>query len=253
MRGSTCLRERAARAAAEGEIARNLSGKRTVDGKDTLESRGNPRAEGVSAADRVPVARVSQASDRGARTAAFSGRIRALWRSHDRPQDLKPFPSKICTRPPARVSAALPAGPCRSPIRAGVMKEHLHTREHAGLFDISHMKLFEVSGPDAAALLDQGLPAATPAALELSQSKYTFFLNEQGRHHRRPDRHPARAAALHGRRQRRQCRGRRSASEKPRQRISTATVTPLDRVFLAIQGPEACGRACRAPASRPAR
>ncbi|TIT70431.1 MAG: glycine cleavage system aminomethyltransferase T, partial [Mesorhizobium sp.] len=25
---------------------------------------------------------------------------------------------------------------------AGVMKEHLHTREHAGLFDISHMKLF---------------------------------------------------------------------------------------------------------------
>jgi hypothetical protein len=34
------LRERAAKAAAEGEIARNLSGKRTVDGKDTLESRG---------------------------------------------------------------------------------------------------------------------------------------------------------------------------------------------------------------------
>ncbi|MBN9269568.1 MAG: glycine cleavage system aminomethyltransferase T, partial [Mesorhizobium sp.] len=32
---------------------------------------------------------------------------------------------------------------------AGVMKEHLHTRAHAGLFDISHMRLFEVSGPDA--------------------------------------------------------------------------------------------------------
>jgi hypothetical protein len=36
----TGLRERAAKAVAEGEIARNLSGKRTVDGFDTLESRG---------------------------------------------------------------------------------------------------------------------------------------------------------------------------------------------------------------------
>ena len=35
-RGSTSLRERAARAAAEGEIARNLSGKRTVDGAKAL-------------------------------------------------------------------------------------------------------------------------------------------------------------------------------------------------------------------------
>ena len=32
---------------------------------------------------------------------------------------------------------------------AGVMKEHLHTREHAGLFDISHMKLILVTGRDA--------------------------------------------------------------------------------------------------------
>jgi hypothetical protein len=34
--------ERAAGAAAEGEIARNLSGKRTADALDTLESRGYP-------------------------------------------------------------------------------------------------------------------------------------------------------------------------------------------------------------------
>ena len=60
----------------------------------------------------------------------------------------------------------------------GVMKEHLHTREHAGLFDISHMKLFEISGPGAAALLDRACPLQA-ASLELSQSKYTFFLTEQ--------------------------------------------------------------------------
>ncbi|MES0024117.1 MULTISPECIES: glycine cleavage system aminomethyltransferase GcvT [unclassified Mesorhizobium] len=60
---------------------------------------------------------------------------------------------------------------------AGVMKEHLHTREHAGLFDISHMKLFAVSGPGAAALLNRASPLDA-GALEISQSKYTFFLNE---------------------------------------------------------------------------
>ncbi|TIX29543.1 MAG: glycine cleavage system aminomethyltransferase T, partial [Mesorhizobium sp.] len=60
---------------------------------------------------------------------------------------------------------------------AGVMKEHLHTREHAGLFDISHMKLFLVSGPGAIALLNRACPLDA-GPLEISQSKYTFFLNE---------------------------------------------------------------------------
>jgi hypothetical protein len=51
--------------AAEGEIARNLSGKCTVDWK-ALWKVGATRAEGVSVPDRVPGVRVSQASDRGA-------------------------------------------------------------------------------------------------------------------------------------------------------------------------------------------
>jgi aminomethyltransferase len=61
---------------------------------------------------------------------------------------------------------------------AGVMKEHLHTREHAGLFDISHMKLIEVSGDEAGKLLERACPLDT-GALAVSQSKYTFLLNEQ--------------------------------------------------------------------------
>lgn len=40
----------------------------------------------------------------------------------------------------------------------GVMKEHLHTREKAGLFDISHMQLFDVAGPQSAALLSRACP-----------------------------------------------------------------------------------------------
>ncbi|MCO6385833.1 glycine cleavage system aminomethyltransferase GcvT [Aliihoeflea sp. 40Bstr573] len=59
---------------------------------------------------------------------------------------------------------------------AGVMKEHLHCREATGLFDISHMKLFAVSGPQAAAALSRACPIEADG-LATGQSKYTFFLN----------------------------------------------------------------------------
>lgn len=61
---------------------------------------------------------------------------------------------------------------------AGVMKEHLHTREQAGLFDISHMQLFEVEGIDAAAFLSRACPLDA-ASVGLAKSKYTLLLNEQ--------------------------------------------------------------------------
>jgi aminomethyltransferase len=119
----------------------------------------------------------------------------------------------------------------------GVMKEHLHTREHVGLFDISHMKLIEVSGPGAAALLDRACPLQA-AALELSQSKYTFLLTEQAGivddlivTRLEPERFMVVANA-----------GNAATDEahlKTLARDFDATVTPLDRVFLAIQGPEA--------------
>ncbi len=60
---------------------------------------------------------------------------------------------------------------------AGVMKEHLHSRAQAGLFDISHMKLFAVSGAQAATMLSRMCPFLA-ADLSIGQSKYTFFLNE---------------------------------------------------------------------------
>ena len=119
----------------------------------------------------------------------------------------------------------------------GVMKEHLHTREHVGLFDISHMKLFEISGPGAAALLDRACPLRA-AALELSQSKYTFLLTEQAGiiddlivTRLKRERFMVVANA-----------GNAAADEahlKSLARDFDATVTPLDRVFLAIQGPDA--------------
>jgi aminomethyltransferase len=59
----------------------------------------------------------------------------------------------------------------------GVMKEHLHTREKAGLFDISHMQLLLVTGPDAAKLVARVCPIEAEMQEE-GQCKYTFLLNE---------------------------------------------------------------------------
>ena len=61
----------------------------------------------------------------------------------------------------------------------GVLKEHLHTRENAGLFDISHMKLLRLTGCGVEATLALACPVE-PDEIDVGQSKYTFLLNEQG-------------------------------------------------------------------------
>jgi aminomethyltransferase len=126
----------------------------------------------------------------------------------------------------------------------GVMKEHLHTREHAGLFDISHMKLFDVSGPGAIGLLNKACPLDA-AALDASQSKYTFFLNEQAGiiddliiTRLGPERFMVVANA-----------GNAAVDEAHLRSLArdfNVNVTPLDRVFLAIQGPDAWAALSRA-------
>lgn len=119
----------------------------------------------------------------------------------------------------------------------GVMKEHLHTRDHVGLFDISHMKLIEVSGPQAASLLAETCPL-DPTILKTGQSKYTFFLNESGGvlddlivTRLGDERFMVVANA-----------GNADADIEHLQEAAEGKdvkVDPLDRVFLAIQGPEA--------------
>jgi aminomethyltransferase len=42
---------------------------------------------------------------------------------------------------------------------AGILKEHLHTREKAGLFDVSHMGQAFLSGADPARALESLTPA----------------------------------------------------------------------------------------------
>ena len=61
----------------------------------------------------------------------------------------------------------------------GVLKEHLHTRAHAGLFDVSHMGQVELHGPDAAAALETLVPVDV-IGIAPGKQRYALFTNEAG-------------------------------------------------------------------------
>ncbi|KTC21222.1 glycine cleavage system protein T [Pseudomonas marginalis ICMP 9505] len=61
----------------------------------------------------------------------------------------------------------------------GVMKEHLHTREHAGLFDVSHMGQIRLSGANAAKALESLVPVDI-IDLPVGMQRYAMFTDEQG-------------------------------------------------------------------------
>ncbi|WP_458789578.1 glycine cleavage system aminomethyltransferase GcvT [Yoonia sp. MH D7] len=64
----------------------------------------------------------------------------------------------------------------------GVMKEHIHTRENAGLFDVSHMGQVVVRGPDyaSAALALEALIPVDILDLGQDRQRYGYFTNAQG-------------------------------------------------------------------------
>ena len=61
----------------------------------------------------------------------------------------------------------------------GVLKEHLHTRDQAGLFDVSHMGQAELTGADVDAALETLVPGDIKG-LKPGQIRYTLLLNESG-------------------------------------------------------------------------
>jgi aminomethyltransferase len=61
----------------------------------------------------------------------------------------------------------------------GVLKEHLHTRAHAGLFDVSHMGQVELHGAEAAAALESLVPVDV-IGLPAGKQRYALFTNDQG-------------------------------------------------------------------------
>jgi aminomethyltransferase len=62
---------------------------------------------------------------------------------------------------------------------AGIIKEHLHTRAAAGLFDVSHMGQVVIEGPGAAAMLESLVPVDIEG-LAIDRQTYALFTNERG-------------------------------------------------------------------------
>ena len=62
---------------------------------------------------------------------------------------------------------------------AGLMAEHLHTRQAAGLFDVSHMGQLRLVGPDAAAAFESLMPVDV-IDLPVGKQRYGLLLNDEG-------------------------------------------------------------------------
>src|SRR3954447_21921963 len=61
----------------------------------------------------------------------------------------------------------------------GIIAEHLHTREKAGLFDVSHMGQIALHGDGAARALERLVPGDLQS-LAPGRMRYTLLLNDSG-------------------------------------------------------------------------
>ncbi|NLE73737.1 MAG: glycine cleavage system aminomethyltransferase GcvT [Actinobacteria bacterium] len=64
-------------------------------------------------------------------------------------------------------------------VYSSILTEHMQVRRRCGLFDVSHMGRFAVTGGDAEASLAKLIPTDL-SHLAINQAVYTAFLNEQG-------------------------------------------------------------------------
>src|SRR3546814_18942037 len=62
---------------------------------------------------------------------------------------------------------------------AGILKEHLHTRARAGLFDVSHMGQLRIHGDAAAKAIESLLPGAIQGLAE-GGMRHTQLTNDRG-------------------------------------------------------------------------
>jgi len=118
--------------------------------------------------------------------------------------------------------------------REGVRAEHLHTREQASLFDVSHMGQVRVSGPGLREALERALPIDFTGWPEGAQ-RYSLVLNDRGGIEddlmvslcRNEVRIVVNAACKH------------KDLEVLHERCPTLSIEPLDAALIALQGPAA--------------
>ena len=118
----------------------------------------------------------------------------------------------------------------------GVLAEHRWTREHAGLFDVSHMGQCKITGDDAVAQFERFVPGDYQI-LKAGKQKYSLLLNAEGGimddlMAGKPD-HDGLYVVVNA--------GNKDADFAFLQAnlSGDAKLTVLDRALIAIQGPEA--------------
>lgn len=81
----------------------------------------------------------------------------------------------------ARGAKMVPFAGYEMPVQypTGILKEHLHTRTQAGLFDVSHMGQLRIRGVGSAAALEALVPGDLLGLTPL-RVRYTLLLNEAG-------------------------------------------------------------------------
>jgi len=107
---------------------------------------------------------------------ALDGKKDWNWQSPD--SELKQ--TELYTIHQAAGGKMVPFSGWEMPVRySSVLEEHQAVRQSAGLFDVSHMGVFEISGPNATTLIDTVF-SNYAAWLENGQSLYGYFLDPDG-------------------------------------------------------------------------
>ena len=188
--------------AAEGATGpRKRSGNRDRTGIRDLWKDGPCHARGLHRRSKGPSPRISQVprqrgvSSVGSTAGAVT--LNAEWTplvEHALPDD--PTPRLLKTTPldawHRRLGArmvefagyAMPvqydfSGGLETRCRGGVLAEHLHCRQKAALFDVSHMGQATLTGANAAAALERLVPNDV-LGLKPNRQRYTLFTNEAG-------------------------------------------------------------------------
>ena len=133
--------------------------------------------------------------------------------------------------------------------RDGIPAEHRAVREGVGLFDVSHMGEFEVTGPDRNAFVQQ-VTCNDVGALKPGQAQYSAILTEQGHICGRLRRLPVLGQA-HAGRERGEHRRRLGAGRGPQARRQRPAARHLRRDRSAGGAGPRCARRC-SRRSRPA-
>ena len=91
------------------------------------------------------------------------------------------YQTVFCERHASLGANMVPFGGWNMPLHytPGIVEEHLATRRHAGLFDVSHMGRFVIRGKNALPFLQHVL-TNNAAALEVEESQYAMIPNGDG-------------------------------------------------------------------------